>query len=1070
MKSGYFRFPTVFADQIVFVSEDDLWNVPLFGGEARRLTSGLGAASLPVFSRDGRQLAFASEEEGHREIYLMNAQGGEAQRLTYLGASSHPVAWMDEKRLVIRSNAHHPHAVEELFLLSIETKTLEPLRLGPAVWAAFSQTGEVAVERNANRSDPAHWKRYRGGTAGVIWIAAGLDQAFRPLLQLKSNLSRPMFVQDRVYFLSDHEGIGNIYSCQKNSQDLRRHTRFQDYYCRNAQTDGQHIVFHAGAEIFSLNCGTDEVKRVAMDYRSSRTQRHRRFVSGARHFESYNLGPKGDQVQITARGQVFAFKNWEGPVYRYGTQLETRYRLATWLGDEKRLAVVSDAGGADQIEIYPLDTPQNCEQTIRGDFGRITYIRSSRWGAWIAVTNHRNELILVDGATGSIQVIDRCEHAHLDHCEWSPDGRFIAYRKTQSPTTSYLMIYSLEHKQSFQVTQPLLHDFAPSWDPDGRYLYFLSTRILDPVYDNVQFELSFPRGVIPCLVTLRKNLPSPFLVCERSEDKTEAKGTDEKKSDKKEVKPLQVDFEGLSERVMAFPVNDGRYLSIKGLTGNKVVWSLAPIKGALRHSWLPAEPEAENRLEIFDLETRKTEVLMANVSSFDTNRERTYVAARVGRDLRVVKVGEKVEDKEPRTVCSKKSGWVDFERIRLMVEPAHEWRQMLKEVWRLQRDHFWDVAMGKLNWDAVLPRYFALVDQVNTRSEFSDLVWELQGELGTSHAYDIGGDYRASPQYGVGKLGAEFCWDEKNAAYRLTTLLKGDTWKWDEGSPLAQPGINAQIGDLLMGVNGEPVKADVPLGQMLMARVEDEIELNLKGRDGERQVRVRTLRTEFYARYRDWVEANRAHVAQMTGSRVGYLHIPNMGPRGFAEFHRLFIQEFDRDALIVDVRFNGGGHVSQLLLEKLARKRLGVNQGRWLGESPEPTESPAGPLVAITNEYAGSDGDIFSHTFKMRGLGPLIGKRTWGGVIGIWPRHALVDGSVTTQPEYACWYADVGWGLENHGVDPTIEVEYAPHDYRQNRDPQLARAITEALNSLKVKPAFRPKLVIDSDMRPPELT
>lgn len=1075
--AGYFRYPTVFCDQVVFVSEDDLWTVPLSGGTARRLTSGLGAALMPVFSPDGTKLAFSSEEEGHREVFITEAAGGEVRRLTYLASMTHPVGWLDNKRIVVRSRARHPHQLEELYSVSLENGQVEALRLGPAVWAAFSAKGEVAIERNSNRPDPAHWKRYRGGTAGVLWVADKIDGEFKKILNLKSNLSRPMWINGRIYFLSDHEGIANIYSSNRDGTDIKRHTKFKEYYCRNAQTDGRTIVFHAGGELYSLDVATDKVSKIDVEYRSQRTQRQRKFVSAARHFESCNLGPKGDQLQITARGQVFTFKNWEGPVYKYGAAAGVRYRMSTWLADEKRLAVVSDDGGEERLELYTLGEPEK-RDVIQGlDLGRVTYIRSAPHGTKVALTNHRNELVIIDIEQKSAKVADRCEHAHLDHCEWSPDGNMVAYRKTVNPSQSYICVYCVDQDKTYPVTKPFLHDFNPSWDPEGRYLYFLSARVLDPVYDNIQFELSFPRGLVPCLVTLRKDLPSPFLVFDSNQTKADKddKAKDDKEKDEKteeKIKAIKVDFDGIENRVIAFPVADGRYLTIKGLAGNKVAWTIAPIKGSLKANWFPGEPEAENKLEIYDFESRKAETLLAHVSNFDSNRERNHLAVRIGRDLRVLKVGEKADDKEPRSQCTKKTGWVDLDRLRVMVEPGQEWKQMLHEVWRLQRDHFWDPGMSKINWQSVLPRYYALVDRVNTRSEFSDLVWELQGELGTSHAYDIGGDYRHAPHYGVGQLGAEFTWDEAAQGYRIDRLLRGDIWKAEEGSPLAQPGVNVAAGDYLMAINGERLTAKKTPGQVLMHHAADEIEIETRAKvdPTPHKARVKTLRTQFYARYRDWVEGNREYVHKMSKGKAGYVHIPDMGPRGFSEFHRSFLRDYDHDALIVDVRYNGGGHVSQLLLEKLARKRLGLSHARWFGSRPEPEESPAGPVVAITNEYAGSDGDIFSHTFKMKNLGPLIGKRTWGGVVGIWPRHALIDGSVTTQPEYALWFSDVGWRVENYGVDPTIEVEYAPHDYRQGFDPQLARAVEEALRQLKEKPPFRPKIERDVDLRPPELT
>jgi tricorn protease len=364
--------------------------------------------------------------------------------------------------------------------------------------------------------------------------------------------------------------------------------------------------------------------------------------------------------------------------------------------------------------------------------------------------------------------------------------------------------------------------------------------------------------------------------------------------------------------------------------------------------------------------------------------------------------------------------------------------------------------MSRVDWEAVLLRYAPLVERVNCRSEFADLVWEMQGELGTSHAYDIGGDYREAPNYPIGFLGADFDWDEAAGGYRISRFLRGDPWAENEACPLRAPGVQLEEGNLIKEVNGQRLSAAVTPHQALMHQAGAEVYLSVTAGDSVQQVRVRTLRNERRARYRDWVERNRDYVREATGGRAGYIHIPDMVARGFAEFHRYFLRDYDCDGLIVDVRYNAGGHVSQLLLEKLCRQRLGADFSRCFGVFPVPDASPAGPLVALTNEFAGSDGDIFSHSFKMKKAGPLIGRRTWGGVIGIWPRHRLADGGITTQPEFSHWFSDVGWNVENYGTEPDIDVDIAPHEFQQGKDTQLDRGIAELLKLFETRPPFRP--------------
>jgi tricorn protease len=463
-------------------------------------------------------------------------------------------------------------------------------------------------------------------------------------------------------------------------------------------------------------------------------------------------------------------------------------------------------------------------------------------------------------------------------------------------------------------------------------------------------------------------------------------------------------------------------------------------------------------LESYDFDTQKQERLLDGLSDFWVGRDGKALLYQSGDRLRVLKAGEKAPDKK-EDKPGRESGWIDLSRIKVSIEPAAEWRQMFQEAWRLQREQFWTEDLSGIDWDAVNQLYQPLVDRITTRSEFSDLLWEVQGELGTSHAYEMGGEYRTGPNYRQGFLGVDWAFDAQAGAYRIAHLTQGDTWDPETTSPLTGPGVNLAEGDYVLAINGQPLGADMTPAQRLVNQAGNEVLLTVR-RTGETEpstVTVKALADERPARYRDWVDANRARVHQATEGRVGYIHVPDMGPEGYAEFHRAFLVEYDRDALIVDVRVNGGGHVSGLLLEKLARKRVGYDFPRWAAPKPYPDESPAGPMVALTNELAGSDGDIFSHTFKLMKLGPLVGKRTWGGVIGIWPRHRLVDGTVTTQPEFSFFFDDVGWRVENYGTDPDIEVDNAPQDYARGSDPQLDRAIEVALAEIAKRPPHRPR-------------
>ncbi|MGE3912330.1 MAG: PDZ domain-containing protein, partial [Chloroflexota bacterium] len=582
--------------------------------------------------------------------------------------------------------------------------------------------------------------------------------------------------------------------------------------------------------------------------------------------------------------------------------------------------------------------------------------------------------------------------------------------------------------------------------------------------------LNFPMGSRPFAIALRKDVPSPFVPGPKAPESEAAQAQEKAEAERQPAvrTPIEIDLDGIERRAIAFPVPEGKYERIQGIKG-KALFSSKPIEGTRTPSWYDTSAPAKGVVDVYDFETQKTERLLDGVTDFWLGRDEKTLLYRAGERLRVLKAGEK-PDEDAGEEPSRASGWLDLERVRVSVRPGAEWRQMFREAWRLQREHFWVEDMAGLDWNAIYQRYLPLVDRVTTRSELSDLLWEVQGELGTSHAYEMGGEYRPGPAYAQGHLGVDWAQD-RDGRFVIQRIVQGDTWDPGATSPLNRPGLDAQAGDVVLAINGQPVNGAVTPGEWLVHQAGQEVVLTIqRGSDEPRTLVVKALPSEQAARYRDWVEGNRRAVHEATGGRVGYVHIPDMGPEGFAEFHRGYLVEVDREGLLIDVRYNGGGHVSQLLLEKLARKRLGYDFPRWGAPESYPNHAPRGPLVALTNELAGSDGDIFSHTFKLLKLGPLVGKRTWGGVIGIYPRHTLADGTLTTQPEYSFFFDDVGWNVENYGTDPDIEVDNAPQDYVRGVDVQLNRAIEVCLAQFAEKPPHTPQRTDVRRLTPPPLS
>ena len=1217
MQAGYYRFPTIHQNTIVFVSEDDLWSVPTKGGVPRRLTSNLGSVTYPMLSPNGEQLAFVGRDEGASEVYVMPADGGSARRLTYLSSSCRVVGWSRDGRSILFTSTYGQVVSREYGLFQIRADSAngaaEPLPYGPAQAIAYGPKGQIVLGRNTG--DPARWKRYRGGTAGHLWIGAG-ERFTRLLPDLQGNIDAPMWItnirgkvtdedaRDRIYFVSDHEGIGNLYSCTAQGTDLKRHTDHADYYMRNPSTDGKRIVYHAGADIYIYSVATNVSKRVAIKYRSPRVQRNRKFVSAARYTSNATLHPNGRALTVIARGRPYTFYNHEGPIYQHGKRDGVRYRKPVWFNDGRRLLLISDETGEEALEIHTAE-PGVAPIVLDGlDIGRASAVKMSPVRDMVAISNHRQELIIVDlegldpkakadsnkknsdkkdaseaaqsnakkeskaratqeapqerALADRLTIVDRSPMQRVAGFDWSPDGWWLAYGYTASVHSTAIRLYrladptaedeSLREAAIHTATAPILHDIEPAFDPDGKYLYFLSRREFNPVYDALHFDLSFPWGMRPYLLTLQSDLPNPFIPIpdddesgknttddeedntddedgdgdEKGDDTEDAlpvvdslkvagdgvgdnttgditddatdavdadavddveEASDAKKSSKSQ-KRMVIDLEGIERRVLAFPVPDARYGQITGIAGKALFTSL-PTSGTLDSDdgW-DDEDEEDGALRAYDFKEYKSEVLADDVTNFALSRNRKKLLYFSGRQLRVINAGSKAPSGSGST---RKSGWIDLSRVKVSVDPPAEWQQMLREAWRLQRDNFWTEDMSQVDWQAVYQRYYPLIDRVSTRDELSDLVWEMQGELGTSHAYEIGGDYRHRPHYSQGFLGASMQWNEEARGYLIGEPLLGDSWDQSANSPLAAPGIDVKAGDILIAINGQSLDRQTSPAQLLVNQAANEVLLTLLPRDSEvkaevkaeaekgkktesleprnRMIIVKTLYSEAPVRYRAWVEGNRRAVHGATDGRVGYVHIPDMGPQGYAEFHRGYLAESDRDGLIVDVRYNGGGHVSQLILEKLARRRLGYDLSRWGGVLPYPQDSVAGPLVALTNEHAGSDGDIFCHSFKLLKLGPLIGKRTWGGVVGIAPNHPLVDGTMTTQPEFSFWFSDVGWSVENFGTEPDIDVEITPQDYAAGRDSQLERAIAEALVLLETTPILKPDLT-DLPARP----
>ncbi len=1063
---GYYRTPTIAGETIVFVCEDDLWSVDARGGLARRLTAGPAAVTLPRLSPDGATIAYVGNDEGTPEVYAIPAAGGPPRRLTFLGASALFVSgWSrDGSEIYFTADAGVPFVKETVaFAVGRDGGEARRLPVGHAMSLDIAAGGATLLGRN--NIDPARWKRYRGGTAGHLWVDASGGGTFARLgAELNGNLVWPMWLGDRVVFLSDHEGIGNLYSARPDGSDVQRLTDEREYFARYPATDGKRIVYACGGEIVLLTAGGAPV-RVAIETPSAAPQTARRFVDAADFLETFLPSPDGKSLALVSRGRAYTMPLWEAAVSEAGGGVTTRRRAIVWLHDGTRIAYVDDTAGFERIAVEPVDQSELPHYVTSTDVGRITELVASPCGDRLAFANHRHELYLVDRGSPERKV-DSSQAWRCIDLAFSPDGRWLAYVVSPKSSTMIVRIVNCEDDTVADATEALREDRAPAWDPEGKYLYFISARDFNPIYDALQFDLSFPHAMRPYVVTLRRDVPNPFVAVpaplHHAKDDDDDDGDDESGDDKakKAPKPVLIDTDGLAQRILAFPVEEGNYQRVAGVKG-RAIFSRFPVRGikSSRHD----DEEEGGSLVAYDFSTERSATLANDIDGFVLgNDARTLVYEAHGK-LRAIDAGgdlpEDDPEEKPATETNRRSGWLDLSRVGVLVEPPEEWAQMLREAWRLQREQFWDPQMAGVDWNAVLTRYEALLPRIRTRAELSDLIWEMQGELGTSHAYEMGGDVRVPPQYKRGFLGADYVWDAARNGYRIEAILRGDSWNRSDDSPLAEPGVDVAAGDAIVAIGGTRVSESRTPDELLVNLANRNVAIDIERAGATRRVLVRALPDEHMLRYRAWVTANRRLVHERTSGRVGYVHIPDMGPWGFAEFHRGYLTEFERDGLIVDVRYNRGGHVSPLLLEKLARKRVGYDVSRYGPPQPYPPESLGGPMIALTNQFAGSDGDIFSHCFKLYGLGTLVGMRTWGGVVGINPYHELVDGTLTTQPEYSFWFVDAGWHVENYGTDPDVVVDIAPQDSAAGADPQMETALKlmlESLGSAPARPDFPP--------------
>ncbi len=1061
MQESYKYQPSLGNDKIFFVSENSLWSVNLEGGLAKRLVTGEGIASKPVVSPDGNLIAFNFNEEGSTELYVMPAEGGSAKRLTYHNNPSSPAGWSpDSMTIFFASNMKSQFGrTPELFSIPVKGGNFTPLNIGSFHWINVHKDGNKTL-LGKNRTDLSYWKRYKGGTSGQIWYGTYKDLNFTQLIEHKAGHVLPQFDGDRIYFLSDRDGISNLYSVNLDGKDLKKHTNHKDYYVRNLSVRRGKAVYQLAGDIYIIDLETDKSNKIIIDLASPLKPERAYFTLTDKFIDDMDISDDSEHSLFTVRGKLSVLPNWSGASKVLGKKQGVRYRLAKYINDEGDIICASDEGEEERIELHHSTYLREKEVLATLPAGRVKKIYPSNDGKKAIVISSQGVFYIMDIENKTLNEFDKTESIFINYKQsWSPDDRYIAYSKVfGKEDTASIFIYDTQNGEVLRVTDIEFNDYNPQFDPEGKYLYFASSRYMEPYIDHRDIVFSYVSSSKPYIVVLSKETPLPFVVPHKPEDTSKKK--DKKNDEEKEDEKIntKIDKEGLSDRIFEFPVDSADYYKITPLK-NKVILSSIPPTGMF--SWRGKTPGL--KMEIYDLIENRNEPYMTDIEDFVISRNKKWMLFKSTKgEYTFRKAGEKVPEGKDNKPSRQTGSKVDTNKINISIDLKQEWKQIFNEIWRMGKEFFWNEEMSGVDWDNVRTKYEPIVDKINSREELNDILWEMQGELGTSHAYIFGGELQKTKGYKIGLLGADFDFDNSKSLYKVSRIYKGDTFLKDKFSPLLLPGVNVEVGDYILSVNGEEVEPEVHPYKYLLnyAGKEAVLTVSKTGKlEDAREVSVPTIPSETPLIYRDWVNNKIKYVSEKTNNDVGYFHIPNMSTEGLMEFDRYFYQNMDKKGLIIDIRCNGGGFTSQDFLQKLYRRLVGFVKTRWHNK-PEtiPDFTFRGSIVVIIDENAGSDGDIFPRSFKNLNMGTVVGKRTWGGVVGISGSelNRTVDKGGSTQPQHAIWFIQQKYSVENYGVDPDIEVDNDPKSINEGKDNQLDVAIEEVRKLMEKNEYFEP--------------
>jgi tricorn protease len=1038
------RFPAIYGDQVVFSYAGDLYTVSSEGGYAGKLTNHKGYEAFPRFSHDGKHIAFTGEYDGNREAYLIPKEGGIPKRLTYtptlgrddisdrMGPNNIVMGWKhDNTHVVFRSRTREWNSFNgQLYLAPLKVGLPEQLPVPRGGFCSFSPDDKKFAYNRIFREFRT-WKRYRGGMADDIWIYDLEQKKVTNITDHPAQDIIPMWSRGKIYFLSDRgENMRmNLYVYSTETENTRRLTNFADFDIKFPSLGPKAIVFECGGYIYRFDLDKEQAEKLTVFIADDKPLSREKLINVSDMITNYEISPDGNRALFGARGEVFTVPKKYGNTRNLTETSGVHERNSKWSPDGKWIAFISDQSGEDEIYITPQDGSGEARQITTG---ADTYKYQIYWSPnskKIMWADKKLRVQYVDIESKEIIQVAQGDIWEIRDYVWSPDSQWIAYARPEAKSMMKVYLYSLENKETFEVTDGWYSSYSPSFDSKGRYLFFVSDRDFNPIYSRTEWNHAYLSMARIYLVTLTKEIESPFKPQsdEVSIDEEAEKEEKEKESDKKIT--VKVDTEGLKDRIVSLPVSVADYNAITSV-GDSLYY--------MKRSGL----DRKTSLVLFDLNKRK-ETVLGQINGYEISHDKKKMLVSQNKTYAIIDLPKVKLDIKEKLELSHMETKVDYKK---------EWEQIFNESWRQMKYFFYAPNMHGVDWDAMRKQYEPLAQAVAHRADLTYVIGEMIGELNVGHTYVGGGDFPKPKKIDMGMLGAQFEKDKNSGYFRIKKILKGENWRDSVRSPLTAMGVEVKEGDFILGINGKSTEEIENLYQSLVNTAGKQVTLNVNDKPVEkdsREVVMVPIKDEHSLYYYTWVQENIEKVNKATDGKVGYIHVPNMGPQGLNEFVKHFYPQLRKKALIMDVRSNGGGNVSPMLIERLRREIAMVSMSRNTIPSPDPEAVMMGPKVCLMDEFSASDGDIFPYRFKKHGLGKLIGKRTWGGVIGIRGSLPLLDGGSLMKPEFAIYSLKGEWIIEGRGVEPDIYVDNDPVKEFAGIDQQLQKAIEVVLGELE---------------------